>query len=59
VATALRDAAAARRPGSEIVGAEEPLLLAHGRLDERTRRGATVDAWREIIAPTLSEILAA
>jgi hypothetical protein len=58
VAAVLRDAAAAQRPGYEIGGAEDPVLLGHGRLDERTRRSATVDAWREIITPTLSEILA-
>lgn len=36
-----------------------PLLAAHGRLDEASAAQARVDAWREIIEPTLEELLAA
>ncbi len=57
VAGALRAAAVPPRFSDE--GDAEPALLAYGRLDERTRRAAAVDAWREIIGPTLAEILAA
>lgn len=32
-------------------------LRAHGRLDAAARRAAAVDAWREIILPTLDELL--
>jgi len=34
-------------------------LAAHGRLDEASAAHARVDAWREIIEPTLAELLAA
>jgi hypothetical protein len=58
VADALGAAAAAIAPAPRAPGAAEPGLLAHGRTDDRTRREAVIDAWREIIAPTLADVLA-
>jgi hypothetical protein len=55
VAAAVR---AAATPPTLTAGAADPTLLAHGRLDERTRIEATTDAWREIILPTLATLIA-
>jgi hypothetical protein len=59
VADAVRAAAAAMRPdpSADAAAASDLELLAHGRLDARTRRDAAVDAWREIIDPTLALIV--
>jgi hypothetical protein len=45
-------------PALAADAARDPALLAHGRLDARTRRDATADAWREIILPTLAALKA-
>jgi hypothetical protein len=62
VAEALRRAADDLRPTPEEVGAveaDEPSLRAHGRLGARAQADARLDAWREIIDPTLDRLLAA
>jgi len=56
VKDALRAVAVA--PRELPAAAADPVLRAHGRLDDATKRGAVLDAWREIIAPTLAELLA-
>jgi len=58
VRDALRAAAAAVAPPRDLpVAPSDPALLANGRLDEATKRAAVLDAWREIIIPTLEEVL--
>ncbi len=58
VAAALRAQAAAMAPVDPVGdAASDPEMLAAGRSDERTRREAVRDAWREIISPTLAELI--
>ncbi len=62
VAAALRAQAAAMMPAADATWLgddHDAALRAHGRVDGATQRGAWLDAWREIIAPTLAELLSA